>query len=48
MGDSSTPAANPASSPAERAALPEDWPVTRYEEKLLAGHPPMFFRYRRV
>ena len=33
---------------ADRAQLPEDWPVTRYEEKLLANHPPMFFRYRRV
>jgi len=32
---------------ADRAQLPEDWPVTRYEEKLLANHPPMFFRYRR-
>lgn len=30
-----------------RAELPEDWPVTRYERKLLAGRPPMFFRYAR-
>ena len=32
----------------DRPTLPEDWPVTRYEQKLLAGHPPKFFRYRRV
>ena len=31
----------------DRTQLPPDWPVTRYEEKLLAGHPPTFFRYRR-
>ncbi len=31
----------------DRAALPPDWPATRYEQKLLAGHPPLFFRYRR-
>ena len=30
-----------------RADLPTDWPVTRYESKLLAGHPPTFFRYVR-
>ena len=30
-----------------RAELPPDWPVTRYEAKLLAGHPPTFFRYQR-
>ncbi len=32
----------------DRADLPEDWPVTRYESKLLAGHPPTFFRYVRT
>ena len=31
----------------DRSQLPEDWPVTRYERKLLAGRPPMFFRYAR-
>lgn len=31
----------------DRATLPDDWPVTRYEAKLLANHPPTFFRYRR-
>jgi len=31
-----------------REELPPDWPVTRYEAKLLAGHPPTFFRYQRV
>ena len=30
-----------------RTELPADWPVTRYESKLLAGHPPTFFRYAR-
>lgn len=32
----------------DRGSLPEDWPPTRYEMKLLAGHAPTFFRYRRV
>ncbi len=32
----------------DRAALPADWPPTRYETKCLADHPPLFFRYRRV
>ncbi|MGE5548304.1 MAG: tRNA (guanine(46)-N(7))-methyltransferase TrmB [Solirubrobacterales bacterium] len=31
----------------DRAALPEDWPPTRYEQKCLANNPPTFFRYRR-
>jgi tRNA (guanine-N7-)-methyltransferase len=31
----------------DRATLPDDWPQTRYEQKLLAGHPPKFFRYLR-
>ena len=32
----------------DRQQLPPDWPVTRYEAKLLAGHPPTFFRFERV
>ncbi|MDA8230820.1 MAG: tRNA (guanine(46)-N(7))-methyltransferase TrmB [Magnetospirillum sp.] len=31
----------------ERAALPDDWPPTRYERKLLAGYPPTFMRFCR-
>lgn len=31
----------------QRDQLPHDWPVTRYEEKCLAGRAPVFFRYRR-
>lgn len=31
----------------DRATLPDDWPVTRYERKCLAGRAPVFFRYRR-
>ena len=31
-----------------RAELPADWPVTRYEAKLLAGHPPTFMRFMRA
>lgn len=31
----------------ERAALPADWPATRYEIKCLAGRQPTFFRYTR-
>ncbi len=30
-----------------REDLPEDWPVTRYEEKCLSGKPPVFFRFQR-
>jgi len=26
---------------------PADWPQTRYEQKMLAGHRPAFLRYRR-
>ncbi len=32
----------------DRSELPPDWPVTRYEAKLLAGHPPTFFRFERI
>lgn len=31
----------------DRAALPPDWPVTRYEAKCLADNPPLFFRFAR-
>mgnify|MGYP001809651320 CR=1 FL=1 len=31
----------------ERASLPADWPVTRYEQKCLAGRDPVFFRFAR-
>ena len=32
----------------DRGQIPPDWPVTRYESKVLAGHPPTFFRFARV
>ncbi len=36
---------------AERAidwrGRPDDWPPTRYEQKMLAGHKPVFLRFRR-
>ena len=36
---------------AERGAdwrgRPDDWPPTRYEQKMLAGHKPAFLRFRR-
>lgn len=31
----------------DRAALPADWPATRYEQKCLAGRDPVFFRFVR-
>jgi len=31
----------------ERETLPPDWPATRYEQKCLAGRPPVFFRFVR-
>ena len=31
----------------DRAAIPADWPATRYEQKCLAGKQPCFFLYRR-
>ncbi len=31
----------------DRAALPADWPVTRYEQKCLAENAPVFFRFVR-
>ena len=27
---------------------PADWPATRYEQKMLAGHKPAFLRLRRL
>lgn len=31
----------------DRAALPADWPATRYEQKCLAGRAPLFLRFCR-
>lgn len=31
----------------DRSLLPPDWPATRYEQKCLAGRPPVFFRFAR-
>jgi tRNA (guanine-N7-)-methyltransferase len=33
--------------PADWRGRPADWPPTRYEEKMLAGHKPVFLRLRR-
>jgi tRNA (guanine-N7-)-methyltransferase len=33
--------------PADWRTRPEDWPPTRYEQKMLAGHKPVFLRFRR-
>jgi tRNA (guanine-N7-)-methyltransferase len=33
--------------PADWRARPDDWPPTRYEEKMLAGRKPVFLRLRR-
>jgi tRNA (guanine-N7-)-methyltransferase len=33
--------------PADWRGRPEDWPETRYEKKMLAGHKPVFLRLRR-
>lgn len=43
----SHPAFHPLQVTTDRGTLPDDWPVTRYERKLLAGRPPVFFRYVR-
>ncbi len=32
---------------ADRAAVPADWPATRYEQKCITGRAPIFFLYRR-
>ena len=34
--------------PADWRDRPADWPPTRYEQKMLAGHKPVFLRFRRV
>ena len=33
--------------PADWRGRPADWPPTRYEQKMLAGHQPAFLRFRR-
>jgi tRNA (guanine-N7-)-methyltransferase len=33
--------------PADWRGRPRDWPPTRYEQKMLAGHKPVFLRLRR-
>jgi tRNA (guanine-N7-)-methyltransferase len=33
--------------PADWRGRPSDWPPTRYEQKMLAGHQPVFLRLRR-
>ena len=42
------PAFAPVQITQDRDQLPSDWPVTRYEAKLLAGHPPTFMRFVRI
>jgi tRNA (guanine-N7-)-methyltransferase len=34
--------------PADWRERPADWPPTRYEQKMLAGHKPVFLRLRRI
>ncbi len=34
--------------PSDWRGRPNDWPPTRYEQKMLAGHKPAFLRLRRV
>lgn len=36
-----------AEGPTDWRGRPEDWPGTRYEQKMLAGHEPVFLRLRR-
>jgi tRNA (guanine-N7-)-methyltransferase len=33
--------------PGDWRGRPDDWPPTRYEQKMLAGHKPVFLRFRR-
>jgi tRNA (guanine-N7-)-methyltransferase len=33
--------------PSDWRGRPEDWPPTRYEQKMLAGHKPVFLRFKR-
>jgi tRNA (guanine-N7-)-methyltransferase len=37
-----------AARPSDWRGRPADWPPTRYEQKMLAGHKPVFLRLRRV
>jgi tRNA (guanine-N7-)-methyltransferase len=34
--------------PSDWRERPADWPPTRYEQKMLAGHKPVFLRFRRL
>ena len=34
--------------PADWRGRPDDWPSTRYEQKMLAGHKPAFLRFKRL
>ena len=34
--------------PADWRGRPDDWPPTRYEQKMLAGHKPAFLRFKRL
>jgi len=36
-----------AARPSDWRERPDDWPPTRYEQKMLAGHKPVFLRLRR-
>ena len=36
-----------AEGPGDWRSRPADWPPTRYEQKMLAGHKPVFLRFRR-
>ena len=36
-----------AEGPADWRGRPADWPATRYEQKMLAGHKPVFLRLRK-
>ena len=37
-----------AARPSDWRGRPDDWPPTRYEQKMLAGHKPVFLRFSRV
>jgi tRNA (guanine-N7-)-methyltransferase len=37
-----------AARPSDWRERPDDWPPTRYEQKMLAGHKPVFLRFSRV
>jgi tRNA (guanine-N7-)-methyltransferase len=36
-----------AEAPSDWRQRPDDWPPTRYEQKMLAGRRPTFLRFRR-